>query len=97
MRSSTHRDARGLILAARGMLTQRDDRVISHLPAISVPALVVVGAEDTPFLAAADYMANKIPGAKRVVIPGAGHAVNIDQPHAFNAAVTDFLTAIEGR
>ena len=97
MRTSTHRDARGLILAARGMLTQRDDRVISHLPAISVPALVVVGAEDTPFFAAADYMANKIPGAKRVVIPGAGHAVNIDQPHAFNAAVTDFLTAIEGR
>ena len=97
MRTSTHRDAHGLALAARGMLTQRDDRVISHLPAISVPALVVVGADDTPFLAAADYMANKIPNAKQVVIPQAGHAVNIDQPAAFNVAVSDFLGAIEGR
>jgi hypothetical protein len=43
----------------------------------------VVGAEDAPFLAASDYMAAKIPGAKKVVIPAAGHAVNTDQPQAF--------------
>src|SRR5581483_8370748 len=45
----SHRDARGLALAARGMLTQRDARVIELLPEIRVPSLVVVGAEDTPF------------------------------------------------
>ena len=77
--------------AARGMLTQRDARVIESLPNIAVPALVVVGAEDTPFLAASDYMAGKIPGAKKVVIPSAGHAANIDQPEAFNAAILGFL------
>ena len=37
-----------------------------------------------------DYMAAKIPGAKKVVIPDAGHAANIDQPEAFNAAVARF-------
>jgi pimeloyl-ACP methyl ester carboxylesterase len=36
-------------------------------------------------------MASKIPGAKKVVIAGAGHAANIDQPEAFNAAVLAFL------
>jgi pimeloyl-ACP methyl ester carboxylesterase len=91
MRTSRHRDASGLALAARGMLAQRDARVISSLPAISVPAIVVVGANDTPFLAASDYMAAKIPGAKKVVIPEAGHAANIDQPKAFNAAILAFL------
>jgi pimeloyl-ACP methyl ester carboxylesterase len=91
-RASIHRNADGLALAARGMLAQRDARVISSLPGIRVPALVLVGANDTPFLAASDYMAAKIPGAKKVVIDGAGHAANIDQPGAFDAAVLGFLT-----
>jgi pimeloyl-ACP methyl ester carboxylesterase len=73
------------------MLTPRDARVIESLPDIKVPSLVVVGADDTPFLAASDYMAAKIPGAKKVVIEGAGHSANIDQPEAFNAALVAFL------
>src|ERR1700675_3699798 len=68
----SHRDATGLARAARGMLTQRDARVIESLPDIKVPSLVVVGADDTPFLAASDYMAAKIPGAKKVATRGAG-------------------------
>src|ERR1700712_4273307 len=64
--SVSHRDATGLARAAHGMLTQRDARVIESLPDVKVPALVVVGADDTPFLAASDYMATKIPGARNV-------------------------------
>jgi len=90
----SHRDARGLALAARGMLTQRDASVMETLPTIKVPSLVVVGAEDAPFLAASDYMAAKIPGARKVVIPAAGHAVNIDQPQAFIEAVLPFLDGL---
>jgi pimeloyl-ACP methyl ester carboxylesterase len=93
-RAAPHRDATGLAKAARGMLTQHDARVISSLPDIRVPALVLVGADDTPFLAASDYMAAKIPGAAKVVIPNAGHAANIDQPEAFNAAVLGFLAGL---
>jgi pimeloyl-ACP methyl ester carboxylesterase len=91
-RIAEHRDAEGLAKAARGMLTQRDARVIDSLPHIKVPSIVVVGADDTPFLAASDYMAAKIPGARKVIIPGAGHAANIDQPEAFNAGVLEFLS-----
>jgi pimeloyl-ACP methyl ester carboxylesterase len=90
----SHRDASGLALAARGMLTQRDARVIEILPEIRVPSLIVVGADDAPFLAASDYMAAKIPGARKVVIPAAGHAVNIDQPQAFIDAVLPFLDGL---
>ena len=91
----SHRDASGLARAARGMLTQRDARVIELLPGITVPSLIVVGADDTPFLAASDYMAAKIPAARKVVILAAGHAVNIDQPQAFNDAVLPFLDGLD--
>jgi pimeloyl-ACP methyl ester carboxylesterase len=90
-RTADHRSADGLARSGRGMLTQRDAQVINSLPDIAVPSLVVVGADDAPFLAAADYMAAKIPGAQKVVIPNAGHAANIDQPDAFNRAVLAFL------
>lgn len=63
--TASHRNAKGLALAARGMLTQRDARVIELLPDIKVPSLIVVGADDTPFLAASDYMAAKFPAHKR--------------------------------
>jgi pimeloyl-ACP methyl ester carboxylesterase len=89
--ASHHRSAEGLARAARGMLTQRDAAVIDSLPTICVPSLVIAGANDHPFLPATDYMAKKIPGAKKVIIRDAGHAVNIDQPALFNAVVLDFL------
>ena len=92
--SANHRNAAGLARAARGMLAQRDARVIEVLPEIKVPSLVVVGAEDAPFIAASDYMAAKIPGAKKAVIPAAGHMSNIDQPQAFTDAVVAFLDGL---
>lgn len=90
-RLAQHRSARGLALAARGMLTQKDAGVIESLPAIRVPTLVLVGANDQTFAASADYMAAKIPGAEKVILESAGHAANLDQPQAFNAAVRAFL------
>lgn len=94
VRIAQHRSAKGLALAARGMLAQFDSRVIESLEGIRVPTLVLVGERDEPFLGATDYMAAKIPGARKVVIPGAGHAANIDNPAAFNAAVEAFLAAL---
>ena len=89
-----HRDATGLVLAARGTLTQQDSHVLDGLPNIAVPTLIVVGAQDTPFLGAADYMAAKIPDPRLVVIPDAGHAPNLDKPSLFNAEVRAFLDQV---
>ena len=87
----THRSADGLARAARGMLAQKDARVIRSLEAIKVPTLVLVGSKDEAYFAATDYMASKIPGAQKAVLADAGHAANIDQPEVFNRVVLDFL------
>lgn len=94
VRASMHRSAVGLARAARGMLAQFDARVIDALPQIAVPVLILVGDRDQPFLAATDYMAAKIPNATKVVLEGAGHASNLDQPETFNAAVGEFLARL---
>ena len=86
----------GLARAARGMLVQHDASVIRSLPDINVPTLVLVGADDTAFLNAADYMAGVIPAGTKVVLPDAGHEANIDQPAAFNDAVVSFLRSLPG-
>ena len=93
-RLGRHRSAQGLAGAARGMLAQPDSALIDSLSQIAVPTLVLVGAEDRNFLAAADYMAAKIPGVQKIVIPDAGHSANLDQPDAFNRAVAAFLATL---
>lgn len=85
------RSAQGLALAGRGILTQRDAGVMEHLEQIDVPTLVIQGADDERYKAGCEYMAAKIPNARKVVIENAGHAVNLYQPEQFNAAVLDFL------
>lgn len=92
-----HRSAQGLAHAARGMLAQEDARVIDSLLSIRVPTLVIVGDRDEPFLAPCRYMAGKIAGARLDVIPGAGHASNLDQPELFNKALASFLDSLPAR
>ncbi len=91
----THRNADGLARAARGMLAQRNSDVFHSLDSIKVPSIIIVGADDKPFIAATDYMTKKIPGAQKVVIPNAGHAANIDQPQAFLDGLMPFLDKVE--
>ena len=92
----THRNAEGLARAAKGMLAQRNDAVFHSLSSIKVPTLIVVGADDKPFLAATDYMNKKIQGSEKLVVPNAGHAVNIDQPQLFVEGIMPFLNKLEG-
>ena len=94
VRKSHHRSAAGLARAARGTLVQRDAQVAESLGDIRVPTLVLAGEQDEPFLAATDYMASRIPNATKVLVPGAGHAVNIEQPPAFNREVQSFLSSL---
>jgi len=85
----------GLERARRGMLEHEDDaQIIASLPSIRVPTLVLCGAEDERFLAAADFLVARIPRAKRVILDGAGHVSNLDNPEGFNTAVRSFLDQI---
>jgi pimeloyl-ACP methyl ester carboxylesterase len=83
--------ADALAAAARGILIQRDGEAFESLSTITAPTLIVVGANDDRYLAAADAMARRIPGARKVVIENAGHAANMDQPAQFNRSVDEFL------
>jgi pimeloyl-ACP methyl ester carboxylesterase len=68
--------------------------VIDELASIVVPTLVLVGEQDTAYARAGEVMAAKLPNATHVVIPDAGHVVNIEQAEAFNRAVVEFLEAL---
>jgi pimeloyl-ACP methyl ester carboxylesterase len=68
--------------------------VIDELATMDVPALVMVGEKDEAFLRAAEVMASKLPRARHVVIPDAGHILNIEAASAFDAALLDFLESI---
>ena len=94
MAKSEHRDVSGLVHSARGMLTQKNANVMYLLPEIKVPSIVLIGANDEPYLNAADYMERKIPDCKKVVIPEAGHSSNIDQPEIFNRELLTFLASL---
>jgi pimeloyl-ACP methyl ester carboxylesterase len=67
----------------------------SRLAELKVPVLVIVGAHDTPYtLAAADYMLEKLPSARKVTIEDAAHLPNMDQPQEFQRIVKDFLDGL---
>jgi pimeloyl-ACP methyl ester carboxylesterase len=68
--------------------------VIDALPGIRVPALVLVGERDADYLRAAEVMAARLPLAKHVVVPRAGHVVNLDEAEAFDRALLDFLASL---
>src|SRR5688572_13611152 len=65
------------------------------LAQVSVPTLVITGAEDEMIpVEESRRIASGIRGAKLVIVPGAGHLANLEQPEAFNAALSGFLTAL---
>jgi pimeloyl-ACP methyl ester carboxylesterase len=77
---------------ASGFLGQVD-AALSHdararLPSLRLPALVIHGAQDqlSP-LPAGEELAALIPGAELLVVPGVGHAVNLEGQRAVNGAL----------
>ena len=75
-------------------LLQRIPRPLpaERLGEIRVPTLLVVGDRDLPSsLAVVDTLARRVAGARKVVIAGAGHLVNMEKPAEFDRAVLEFL------
>ena len=69
-------DARGLAGSLRGAGQGAMSPLHDRLAAIWVPTLVVGGALD-PVRARAEFVASRIPGARLVLIDGAGHAPHL--------------------
>jgi 3-oxoadipate enol-lactonase len=63
-----------------------------ELGAIAVPTLVVSGAEDAAAPPEAGALvAERIPGARHVVLEDAAHLANVERPDAFNPLLEEFL------
>lgn len=68
---------------------------ISRLSEIHVPTLIIFGDQDVrDILKIADILEKEIPGAKKVVIPGTAHHLNMEKPEEFNRIVLDFLGSL---
>ena len=65
-----------------------------RLGEIRCPTLVMVGAEDTPFLAAADELERGIACAARVTIGDAAHSPQLENPAAWFAALRGHLERV---
>lgn len=81
----------GAAAALRGM-AERDDQT-SLLSKITVPTLIIVGAEDaiTP-VADSEKMNAGVAGSRLVVLENAGHVSNLERTEKFNEALLDFLS-----
>jgi pimeloyl-ACP methyl ester carboxylesterase len=74
------------------VMAEADQRDL--LPRIAVPTLLIWGELDARSpLSVARQFEDAVPEAKLVVIPGAGHVSNLEQPELFNAAVREFCRA----
>jgi pimeloyl-ACP methyl ester carboxylesterase len=65
------------------------------LGTIEVPTLLIWGEDDARSpLSVAQAMQASIPGARLVLVPGAGHVSSLERPEAFDAAIRDFIATL---
>jgi pimeloyl-ACP methyl ester carboxylesterase len=67
------------------------DALAAELARFTAPVLLLAGSEDADAVAASSAFARQLPNAESVVLPGAGHLVNLQASAAFNAALRQFL------
>ena len=79
--------------AALRLGVHADGTVIEKLPTLAMPSLVIVGSEDTRFLAAKDYFLAKLPNARGLTIDGGRHSVHRTHAAVVNDAILEFLRA----
>jgi pimeloyl-ACP methyl ester carboxylesterase len=85
--------AAGIVGALKALRDRPDAN--PGLAAVAVPTLVLVGRDDTLTTPAkSEEMAARIPKARLVVIDGAGHLSNLEQPERFTAALRSFLQSL---
>jgi 3-oxoadipate enol-lactonase len=88
-------DYSGWIFANAGARLERKPKPPSAevLQDLRLPALVVVGELDLPdFQDMADEVVKRLPGARKVVLEGAGHLCNMEAPASFNRVLLEFLS-----
>jgi pimeloyl-ACP methyl ester carboxylesterase len=88
--------AHGLALALRGVIAAQPAVAAMRdaLAALRAPTLVVVGSDDGPSRRASEAFVGIVSQARLVVVPGAGHVVNLQKPDEVSAAMGEFLDGL---
>jgi pimeloyl-ACP methyl ester carboxylesterase len=86
----------GAAAALRARARRRDHRPL--LPRVRVPALVVVGADDTYTpVSEARALHTALPDATLHVVEGAAHLPNLERPEVFDRILGEFLARVDER
>ncbi len=86
--------ARGLANSLRGIGTGAQPALHAQLPTLDLPVLLIAGELDAKFCIIARQMARDLPHATLQIVPGAGHAVHLEQPAIFAQLVTQFCSRL---
>ena len=82
--------SRSALLACRDWSGEHD------VESIMLPTLILRGEHEiAPIAKGCDELASRIPGARLVVIPGAGHKLTLEQPKAMAEAIASFLSELQ--
>ena len=86
-------EAQGLSGILRGVIAKNIDpaALATPLARTGLPVLIVSGEQDPPAVRASRVLAQDNPNLESLVIPTAGHVVNLVQPRLFNAGLLAFL------
>jgi pimeloyl-ACP methyl ester carboxylesterase len=87
----------GSALTMRGVQARRPSLfdLVEDMKSITAPTLIMTGDEDWPCLEPALLMKRTIPTAALVVMPNAGHTINLEDPAAFNQHIADFFHSVD--
>jgi len=84
-------DAAGLATSLRGAGTGTQEGLGERLATLDVATLALAGELDTKFVGEARTIADTMPHATFITIPGAGHAAHLEQPELVARAIESFL------
>jgi len=87
----------GAALTMRGVQKRRPSLydLVDKMKTITAPTLVMTGDEDWPCIEPGVLMKKNISTAALVVMPNAGHNINLEDPAAFNAHLAELFAAAD--
>jgi pimeloyl-ACP methyl ester carboxylesterase len=87
----------GAALTMRGVQKRRPSlyELADRMKAITAPTLIMTGDEDWPCIEPGVLMKRNIATAALVVMPNAGHNINLEDPAAFNAHLAELFAAAD--
>jgi len=93
----TQHSTEGSARTMRGVQARRPSLfdLVDQMKTLAIPTLVMTGDEDWPCLEPSLLMKRTIPTAALVVMPNAGHTINLEDPDTFNRHIAEFFHTVD--